>query len=198
MAVYKSRRKDAAAQFIADARELRKYTVRVTRKFPKSYRDTTNGLTELAREIYLNSIKGNAIYLHKDISEHDYELRHRYLMIACSSADAICGEITFCYELVDEGNNFFAGKAEYEKVFQTWTTLANNVLSRLRAVLESDKKRWNGYDTLRTMDEKFVRLFEAELSARKKKFKCTMKATKTEAGWIYRRHGSVREEEAAA
>ena len=31
------------------------------------------------------------------------------------------------------------------------------------------------------MDEKFVRLFEAELSARKKKFKCTMKATKTEA-----------------
>lgn len=132
MAVYKSRRKDAAAQFIADARELRKYTVRVTRKFPKSCRDTTNGLTELAREIYLNSIKGNAIYLHKDISEHDYELR--------------------C----------------------------------------------NSYDTLRTMDEKFVRLFEAELSARKKKFKCTMKATKTEAGWIYRRHGSVREEEAAA
>lgn len=57
MSVYKSRRKDAAAQFIADARELRKYTVRVTRKFPKSYRDITNGLTELAREIYLNSMK---------------------------------------------------------------------------------------------------------------------------------------------
>lgn len=139
MSVYKSRRKDAAAQFIADARELRKYTVRVTRKFPKSYRDITNGLLELAREIYLNAIKGNAIYLHKDMSEHDYELRHRYLMIACSSADAICGEITFCYEMVDAGNNFFAGKAEYEKAFQTWTTLANNALSRLRAVLESDK-----------------------------------------------------------
>lgn len=145
MSVYKSRRKDAAAQFIADARELRKYTVRVTRKFPKSYRDITNGLLELAREIYLNALKGNAIYLHKDMSEHDYELRHRYLMIACSSADAICGEITFCYEMVDAGNNFFAGKAEYEKAFQAWTTLANNALSRLRAVLESDKKRWNGY-----------------------------------------------------
>lgn len=79
------------------------------------------------------------------MSEHDYELRHRYLMIACSSADAICGEITFCYEMVDAGNNFFAGKAEYEKAFQAWTTLANNALSRLRAVLESDKKRWNGY-----------------------------------------------------
>lgn len=46
MSVYKSRRKDAAAQFIADARELRKYTVRVTRKFPKSYRDITNGLLQ--------------------------------------------------------------------------------------------------------------------------------------------------------
>lgn len=51
MAVYKSRRKDAAAQFIADARELRKYTVRVTRKFPKSYRDTTNGLAGKVREV---------------------------------------------------------------------------------------------------------------------------------------------------
>ncbi len=50
---------------------------------------------------------------------------------------------------------------------------------------------------MRAMDERFVRLFEAELTARKKKFKCTMKATKTEAGWIYRRHGSVREEETA-
>lgn len=145
MSVYKSRRKDAAAQFIADARELRKFTVKMVRKFPKSYRDTTNALSELAREIFLNAIKANAIYVHKDMSEKDYELRHRYLMIAVSSAEAICGEITFCYELVDEGNNFFENKAEYEKAFQTWTTLANNALSRLRAVLESDKRRWNGY-----------------------------------------------------
>lgn len=38
MAVYKSRRKDAAAQFVADARELRKATVRIARKFPASYK----------------------------------------------------------------------------------------------------------------------------------------------------------------
>ena len=145
MSVYKSRRKDAAAQFIADARELRKYTVRVTRKFPKSYRDITNGLLELAREIYLNALKGNAIYLHKDMSEHDYELRHRYLAAATASADALLGEITFCYELVDDGNNFFRNKEEYERTFQTWTTLANNALSRLRGVMDSDKRRWNGY-----------------------------------------------------
>lgn len=49
------------------------------------------------------------------------------------------------YELVDDGNNFFRNKEEYERTFQTWTTLANNALSRLRGVMDSDKRRWNGY-----------------------------------------------------
>ena len=49
MAVYKSRRKDAAAQFVADARELRKATVRIARKFPASYKYVTTGpLLQLA------------------------------------------------------------------------------------------------------------------------------------------------------
>ena len=60
-------------------------------------------------------------------------------------ADALLGEITFCYELVDDGNNFFRNKEEYERTFQSWTTLANNALSRLRGVMDSDKRRWNGY-----------------------------------------------------
>ena len=60
-------------------------------------------------------------------------------------ADALLGEITFCYALVDDGNNFFRNKEEYERTFQTWTTLANNALSRLRGVMDSDKRRWNGY-----------------------------------------------------
>lgn len=71
--------------------------------------------------------------------------RHRYLAAATASADALLGEITFCYELVDDGNNFFRNKEEYERTFQTWTTLANNALSRLRGVMDSDKRRWNGY-----------------------------------------------------
>lgn len=37
-------------------------------------------------------------------------------------------------------------KEEYERTFQTWTTLANNALSRLRGVMDSDKRRWNGYN----------------------------------------------------
>ena len=56
-------------------------------------------------------------------------------------------------------------------------------------------KRCDSYDTLRAMDERFAALFAPELAVRKKRFNCTMKATKTEAGWIYRRHGAVREEE---
>ena len=90
MAVYKSRRKDAAAQFVADARELRKATVRIARKFPDSYKYVTTGpLLQLASEVYMNALKGNSIYVHKDMSERDYELRHRYLAAATASADAL-------------------------------------------------------------------------------------------------------------
>ena len=87
MAVYKSRRKDAAAQFVADARELRKATVRIARKFPASYKYVTTGpLLQLASEVYMNALKGNSIYVHKDMSERDYELRHRYLAARSPSA----------------------------------------------------------------------------------------------------------------
>ena len=55
MSVYKSRRKDASAQFIADARELRRMTARAVKRFPSSYRYiVTNGLLEMAREIVVN------------------------------------------------------------------------------------------------------------------------------------------------
>ena len=118
----------------------------IARKFPASYKYVTTGpLLQLASEVYMNALKGNSIYVHKDMSERDYELRHRYLAAATASADALLGEITFCYELVDDGNNFFRNKEEYERTFQTWTTLANNALSRLRGVMDSDKRRWNGY-----------------------------------------------------
>ena len=146
MSVYKSRRKDAAAEFISTARELRKTTVRIIKKFPTSYRwIITNNMLTLANEVYTNSLKANAIYVHKDMSEHDYELRHRYLVMAASSAEALLGEITFCYEFVNDGNNFFANSADYNRAFQTWTTAGNDALQKIRGVLNSDKKRWAGF-----------------------------------------------------
>lgn len=95
MSVYKSRRKDASAQFIADARELRRMTARAVKRFPSSYRYiVTNGLLEMAREIVVNAVKGNAVYLHKDLSQGDFDLRHRYLKMAEVTADAYLEEIT--------------------------------------------------------------------------------------------------------
>ena len=53
----------------------------------------------------------------------------------CQKAGVTTGAVYF----------FFRNKEEYERTFQTWTTLANNALSRLRGVMDSDKRRWNGY-----------------------------------------------------
>lgn len=146
MSVYKSRRKDAAAEFIAAARELRKVTMRMVKKFPTSYRwIITNNMLELAGEVYTNALKANSIYVHKDMSGHDFELRHRYLVMAIGSADALLGEITFAYELVDEGNNFFKSSADYDRAFQTWTEAGNTALKKLRGVANSDKTKWNNY-----------------------------------------------------
>lgn len=146
MSVYKSRRKDASAQFIADARELRSMTARAVKRFPSSYRYiVTNGLLEMAREIVVNAVKGNAIYLHKDLAQGDFDLRHRYLKIAEVTADAYLEEITFAFSLVDDGNNFFKNKADYQKVFSGLTSQGNTVLKRLRKVLDSDKERWRRY-----------------------------------------------------
>ena len=146
MAVYKSRRKDATAEFISTARELRKITIRIIKRFPAGYRwIITNNMLTLANDVYTNSLKANAIYIHKDMSEHDYELRRRYLAMAISSAEALLGEITFCYELVSGGNNFFSDRGEYNHVFQVWTTAGNAALQKIRGVLNSDRKRWNGF-----------------------------------------------------
>ena len=146
MSVYKSRRKDAAAEFIADARELRKVTMRVVKRFPTSYRwIITNNLLSLATEVYTNCLRANAIYVHKEMSKQDFDLRHRYLMIAATAAESLLGEITYSYELVDDGNNYFKSRAEYDDVFRRWTEQGNVTLKRIRALLESDKKRYASY-----------------------------------------------------
>ena len=49
----------------------------------------TNGLLEMAREIVVNAVKGNAVYLHKDLSQGDFDLRHRYLKMAEVTAEDV-------------------------------------------------------------------------------------------------------------
>lgn len=102
-------------------------------------------MLELAGEIYTSCLKANAIYVHKDMSERDFELRHRYLTIAASAAEAFLGELTFLYELVDDGNNYFDSRADYDRVFQKWTEQGNTTLSKVRGVLNSDKQRYKNF-----------------------------------------------------
>lgn len=133
-------------EFISLARKLRVETIKAVKRFPTSYRwIVTNNMLTLAGEVYTNALKANAIYVHEEMNERDYELRHRYLTIAISSTKALLGEITFCYEMVAEGNNFFEDKTDYNAVFQNWTQAGTAALKKLRAISDSDKKRWDGY-----------------------------------------------------
>lgn len=121
-------------------------TIRIVRRFPKSYRyEVTNNLLTLAVDIYTNCVEANGIFIHKDMLENDFELRHRYLMIAATRADGLLGEITFAYELVDDGNNFFKNREEYERIFSGWTKQGNITLRRIRNLIDSDKRRYNSY-----------------------------------------------------
>ena len=150
MSVYKSRRQDASVIFIAAARDLRIITIHYIKKFPKSYRwMITNNMLSLATQIYNNTIKANSIYVHKNMSEEDYKLRHRYLNLAEADTKALLCEITFCYELVNEGNNFLGTKSNCDSIFQKWTNIGNIALSKIKAVKNSDKKRWVEFQKLK-------------------------------------------------
>jgi hypothetical protein len=54
--------------------------------------------------------------------------------------------------------------------------------------------RCDSYRTLEAMDILFVDLFREELRVRKKRFKCTLRATKTKNGWVYTRQNHGRDD----
>lgn len=146
MSVPKSRRKDASAQFIADARELRIKTMRMMKKFPSSYRYIfVNDILKLAAEIYVNCIRGNAVFMHKAMMPQDFEWRRKCLMIAYTSCDALNAEISFCYSVIMEGENIFKTSKERDDKFEAWTDIGMRTKERIRALLKSDRERYNGY-----------------------------------------------------
>lgn len=102
-------------------------------------------MLSLAAEINTYCEKANEIYLHKDMNKNDYELRHRYLTIALSSAGTLLKEITFCYDLIDDGNNFFKNRDDYNRTFYRWIEIAKVTKLKIKGVSDSDKKRWEGY-----------------------------------------------------
>ena len=150
MSVYKSRRKDASAEFITDLRALRLETMRVVRRFPASYRwIITNKLLELAQTAYIDGLRGNNIFLNQYTTREDFLKRRGFLLDARTAVDAILGEITFCYELISQGNNFFENRAEYDRLFSQWTEAGNRAYSRLKTLLEKEAERFRNIQKAR-------------------------------------------------
>ena len=148
MSVYKSRRKDAAAEFIQRVRVLRETTLRILKKFPKNYRYIiTNNMINLVTEAYTDCIRANDIYLHKDANPNDYELRHRYLVKAKTSIDALLSEMTFLYNMVEGGENFL--HKNKDKIFENWSKAALSANEFVKAIINSDNQRWANYQQKR-------------------------------------------------
>jgi len=74
-------------------------------------------------------------------------------------------------------------------IFRTWVDTGRMLPEDAFQFYQSWRahaRRCNSYHTLRAMDARFAKLFAYELSQRKKKFPCTLKAIKTINGWKYR------------
>lgn len=146
MSVYKSRRKDAAAQFVVQLRTLRELTLQNVKRMPKSYRYViTNNMLKLAAEAYTSCIRANDIYLYKDIDPNDYALRHRYLVMAKGAVDALTSEITFLYAILSQGDNCYKNDKARDKAFYTWIGAAYKSNEYIKAIINSDKQRWHSY-----------------------------------------------------
>ena len=143
MSVYKSQQRLSAVKYVSEARNFRVETIRTMKHFPNSYRYIfVNKILDLASDIYINCCKANSIFVHKNMSEKDFELRHRYLMLAYSGVCSLLCEISFCYDYVNMGNNFFKNGYDYGKRFEQWTKSGNAVKSLIKGVIDSDKKNY--------------------------------------------------------
>lgn len=143
MSVYKSQQRPAAVKFVAEARNFRKETILTLKRFPNSYRYIfTNKMLDLAADIYIGCTMANAIFVHKDMSAQEIELRRKCLTTAYAKTVALLCEISFCYEYVKQGNNFFKDGYDYGKRFENWIKAGNAVKSLIKGVIEADKRKF--------------------------------------------------------
>lgn len=75
MSVYASKRSESKVEFLRVAQQLAVYTLKQTKKFPKSYRfNLTNDIVRLSMEIHENVLRANSIYIHKGMSNDEFRL----------------------------------------------------------------------------------------------------------------------------
>lgn len=156
MSVYLSQRSESKAEFIRVSQDLAVYTLEQVKKFPKSYRFClTNDLTKLALEIHENVCRANSIYIHKNMSEMEFNMREKYFVQAKSAIYVMSSLLTVTYALIIKGNNFLGDKKHTSHIFKEWARLLNYETSLVKGVVESDKKRYKRYQKSgKTSDKK--------------------------------------------
>lgn len=146
MSVYASQRNESKAEFIRVAQELATYTLEQIKKFPKSYRFClTNDIVRLAMEIHEDVLRANSIYIYKNMSESEFNLREEYFLKARSAIFALSSMLTITFSLVLKGNNFFGNKKKTSGIFKEWARLLNYEAALVKGIIESDKKRYKKY-----------------------------------------------------
>lgn len=142
MSVYKSRRKDANVLFIQATAELRETTIRICKKFPKSWWSIlTRDCLKLISKAFNSCVKGNEIFMHKEMDKLDYKMRRKYFLKALTNVDALGSEITFCYTTIRE-EPIGMSKDDRERHFKNWSEQALKAKSLIKKILESDRERW--------------------------------------------------------
>ena len=83
MSVYKAQRNPSKAEFLTTAKKLFIFTIKLSKKFPKSYKfNIYQDLYNLTRDISLSVFQANSYYVSKAMSQEEYEKRLSHLYVA--------------------------------------------------------------------------------------------------------------------
>lgn len=146
MSVYASKRKESKVEFLRVAQDLTVYTARQIKKFPKAQRFIfADEILRLSIEIHDNIMRANSIYVHKGMSEMEFNMRREYLIKARSAIFSMSSLLTVTLTFLLEGNNFFGSKEDAAKVFEAWAEYLNKESVLIKAVMTSDIERYRQY-----------------------------------------------------
>ena len=130
-------------------------------------------MNQLTIDMYSNCIKGNSIFISKNLSENDFKLRHRYLMLAKGSVEALRTEISFCYSLIEPGENFLGSAQDKNNAFERWSKQAwkastihfeTDLVARITVLhlkLLADTRYFTGFHSFTTIEHGKVRNIDA-------------------------------------
>lgn len=144
MSVFKSQRSEAIAEFLKATSAVHLESMRLIKKFPKSYRWLlTNNMLELAAKAFIFAVRANSIYIFKNMDPNDFDLRHHYLVKSAGCLDALSAEINIIYALLKTEENIFKSKKDRDKAFFEWVKLVARAAGLIKGVIKSDKNRFD-------------------------------------------------------